>query len=557
MDNQENKLSPEAELDALLAQFLEEPEGDTTDAPISMEDLDAQVDALLAEEAAAVPAPLDTSMLEHPLGDTSMMPKIGADEALDRTGLIRPEDAEMEEILRQIREATPDADIPPAEEAGEADAPFLDAETRDAFAEGETLKQVFEPGALPAETKEESTAEAEAAPIQEKATQEDPLVLKKKPKKENTYGFFGLPHIASTLIWLVIVVAIGAAIGNAIWLAAADVLAFGREDMQVTITITENDDMDTIADKLKDMGLIDYPALFKLYVQITEDVPAPGTYELNTLYDYHALVKKMQPVTGVRKTLTVMIPEGYSCQQIFHLLQEKNVCTIADLETAAMTAELGNYWFLEGIDRADKYCLEGFLFPDTYEFYEKDDAARVLKKLLNNFNRRFTDTMADKLTVLNITLSEMMKENGLSQEYIDSHQMTIREIVIIASMIEKETGDAAEVYKVSSVIYNRLTNPNKYPTLDLCSTLVYITGRTEITDEDKKIDSPYNTYLNPGLTPGAICNPGRTSINAALDPENTDYYFYALNPSTGDHHFSKTYAEHQKFLESLKNKEED
>ncbi len=549
MDNQEKNLSPEEKLDALLAQFLEETDtAELSDPSIPMEELDAQVDALLTPDApapeAAVQAPAAADpakapVLAHPLGDTALMPKIEADEqAVEAAGLIKPEDAQLVDIIEEVKAEEPPVDTGKQSEDTQESSTDTDPATED------TDKEDPQPGEDPV------LAVEEAAP-------EEVILLKKKPKKENTYGFFGLPHIAATLIWLVIVVSIGAAIGNAIWVAASDVLAFGREDTQVTITISEHDDLDAICHKLQTMGLIKLPSLFKLYVQITDDVPVPGTYELNTLYDYHALVKKMRPAAASRVILDVTIPEGYTCQQIFQLLQDKGVCSIADLETAAMTADLSSYWFLEGVARDDKYCLEGFLFPDTYEFYEKDEATRVLKKLLNNFNRRFNDTMADKLTALNITLAEMMKKNGLSEDYIDAHQVTIREIVIVASMIERETSDETEVYKVSSVIYNRLTNPGKYPTLDIDSTLIYITGRNDITEDDKKIDSPYNTYLYPGLTPGAICNPGRTSINAALDPENTNYYFYALDPSTGDHHFSETYAEHQKFLESLKDKKED
>ncbi len=520
MDNKPTQ-QPEEQLDALLTQFLEEENTDNLQNTDSIEDLNEKLEALLGEstpeeqlepkESAEKNEAPQEVVLEAPISQDAPVAEI---QAVDKTGLIRLEDMQKEPP-------------PPQAEA--------------------------EPQAQEALPPEEDENPEPVLPLR----QEDPAVLKKKPRNEKNYGLFGLSHIAATVIWLALIAAIGAAIGNAIWLAASDVLAFGREDMQVTITITENDDMDSITAKLQQMGLIKYPTLFKLYVQVTEDIPAPGTYELNTLYDYHALVKKMRPVAGARVTVDVMIPEGYTCQQIFQLLQDKGVCSIADLETAAMTAELGNHWFLDGLERADKYCLEGYLFPDTYEFYVDDDADRVLRKFLNNFDRRFTETMSDKLTVLNIMLSEKMKENGLSQDYIDKHQLTIREIVIIASLIERESSKQTEIYKISSVIYNRLTDPENYPTLDIDATLIYLTGRNEITEADKLIDSPYNSYIQKGLIPGAICNPGRTSINAALDPEDTDYHFYALDPATGDHHFSVTYKEHQAFLDSIKNKEED
>ena len=130
---------------------------------------------------------------------------------------------------------------------------------------------------------------------------------------------------------------------------------------------------------------------------------------------------------------------------------------------------------------------------------------------------------------------------------------TIREVVIIASMIEKESANDLESFTVSSVIYNRLSDPDAYPYLNIDATIVYaLGGKSDLTEEDLKLDSPYNTYTNRGLPPGPISSPSQNSIAAALDPEDTGYYYYAFDPSTDEHHFSKTYAEHLAFLETLK-----
>ena len=123
--------------------------------------------------------------------------------------------------------------------------------------------------------------------------------------------------------------------------------------------------------------------------------------------------------------------------------------------------------------------------------------------------------------------------------------------MIIASLIEKETSGNKESYYIASVIYNRLTNPGEYPYLNIDAALVYAVGHSPLTNEDKLFDSPYNTYLYKGLVPGPIANPGVASMNAALSPESTEYYFYALDPSTGEHKFFKTYKAHLEFLESL------
>ena len=129
----------------------------------------------------------------------------------------------------------------------------------------------------------------------------------------------------------------------------------------------------------------------------------------------------------------------------------------------------------------------------------------------------------------------------------------MREIVIVASMIEKESANTSESFTVASVIYNRLANAAKFPYLNIDATLVYaLDVKSDLTEEDKKLDSPYNTYTSAGLTPGPISNPSQNSISAALDPEETAFYYYAFDPASGEHYFSKTYQEHLDFLSSLK-----
>ena len=403
-----------------------------------------------------------------------------------------------------------------------------------------------------AEEPEDDTAEKAAEETEQEEAEEPAMAKKRRPKNPHTYGFLGIPHMVSTVIWLMLVIFIGAGLGRMIWQVAADMLAFGRESQAVTITVVEGDDLEDITDKLYDTGLIHYKGVFKFYGKLAkaEQKIKPGTYHLNTIYDYNALVKKMSSYEA-RATTKVIIPEGYTCAQIFRLLEEKGVCTVAKLEEAAMNADLSNYWFLEGLDRSNPNCLEGYLFPDTYQFYLDHEPEMVLAKLLSTFNLRFSEGLQEKLDALNQTLSDTMRSHGLSESYIQSNQITIRELVIIASLIEKETSGNKESYYIASVIYNRLTNPGEYPYLNIDAALVYAVGHSPLTNEDKLFDSPYNTYLYKGLVPGPIANPGVASMNAALSPESTEYYFYALDPSTGEHKFFKTYKAHLEFLESL------
>ncbi len=388
--------------------------------------------------------------------------------------------------------------------------------------------------------------------------QGETVTRKVRPKRKGGYGLFGLPQLLSTAIWAGLILFIGISLGRVLWLCASDILAFGRPDKDVTITITDTDNLDSITNKLHNAGLIKYPELFKMYAKLAKVEEkgkiSVGTFELNTLYDYHALVGGMSATSSYREVVEVFIPEGYTCAQIYALLEEKGVCTAAQMEEYASQSEFSSYWFLEGVQRGSKYCLEGFLFPDTYEFYTNDKPQRIFHKMLSRFDNQFTDEMEAQIVTLNERLAAKYRSHGLGQAYIDQHKITVKEVVIIASMIEKETAHTGEIRNISSVIYNRLTNPGNYPKLNIDATIVYaLGGKTDLTAEDMKVDSPYNTYLYDGLTPGAISNPGLFSLKAALDPADTNYYFYALDPNAypREHKFFTNYADHKDFLASL------
>lgn len=448
-------------------------------------------------------------------------------------------------------------------QAPEIPEPFRDEEYRDTFGEGTELAQIFSGEPL-------SSAEpAEPEPVAEEPiaeSTEEPLMKKGRPKRKKGYGLLGIPHVLVTLVWLAIIAFIGVSLGRMAWLCVSDVLAFGQIPREATIVITEEDDLDSIAEKLHDAKLIKYPALFKQFAQITgkDDRISVGTFTFNEpdpetgespgiIYDYNAIINSLREYAPTRAVVQVVIPEGYSCAQVFALLEEKGVCAVSELEAHAANGELKEYWFLEDIQRGSKYCLEGYLFPDTYQFYTNDDPQRVLEKFLNNFNVKFTDLMMEKLTVLNEKLTKVMESRGFTAEQIADKQLTVNDIVIVASMVQKEAGGVLESYDISSVIYNRLYRW-ELPYLNIDATIVYaLGGKTDpLTYEDLQIDSPYNTYTHMGLTPGAISNPGLTSLNAALDPNDTDYFYYALNPETGEHKFSKTEKEHNDFLAKLK-----
>ena len=396
----------------------------------------------------------------------------------------------------------------------------------------------------------DARAGEDALPPKKQSRRERPA-HKGRPRRRKGDGLLSIPQLLSALIWLLIILAIGVTLGRVVWVCAADVLAFGKENREVSISITSEDTMDTIAEKLHEAGLVRYPELFKVYADLSnaEEEITTGTFTLNTVYDYMALVNHMSPRASNRVVVEdVLIPEGYSCRQIFALLEEKGICKAVDLEEYAANGELDDYWFLEGIARGDKYCLEGFLFPDTYDFYENSSPKLALEKMLDGFNYRFTEELKAQLPTLNTRLSDMMRENGFDDEFIAANQLDLRGMLTVASLIEEETANNAESYKIASVIYNRLFSWGDNPRyLNIDAAIYYALGehKEALTAEDLQIDSPYNTYTHTGLVPGPISNPGLASIQAALNPEDTSYYYYVLDPEEGSHRFNKTYEEHE------------
>lgn len=381
---------------------------------------------------------------------------------------------------------------------------------------------------------DEPAVQEESAPAVEN-NDDDDSVRKVRPKRKNGYGLFGLPHLVSSLIWIAIVVTAGISLGRLLWICATDVLAFGREDRAVTITINAEDDMEAVADKLYHSGLIEYRQLFLFYADLSsaEKKISAGTFELNTLFDYKALVSGMSASSSYRETIKVTIPEGYSCAQIFALLEEKEVCSAAELMSYQVQSD---YWFLEGSKEDAEYPLEGFLYPDTYNFYIGDTAKGVFRRFLARFDDIFTEELKGHIATLN---------NSRGTDY------DLYDIMIIASMIEKESAGSSENYEISSVIHNRLSNPSRFPYLNIDATIIYAQGGESETI-NTSLNSPYNTYLYKGLPPTPICNPSLLSIQAALAPADTKYYYYALDNAIGMHHFSNTKAEHDAFVSSQK-----
>ena len=350
---------------------------------------------------------------------------------------------------------------------------------------------------------------------------------------------------ASAFLYVLVVIGVSAVLATVGWTWAGDLLALNKEYSSAVIELPESvftysdvtdengdtttvstADINYVADELEKAGLIEYKFLFKIFCWISDaqEKVVAGTYELDTDMDYRGLVANMSDSSATRQTVDVTIPEGYTIDQIFTLLEEEGVSTVEKLQE--MAADWPYKWeWLQDIPLGDYHRLEGYLFPDTYTFYLGENPKYVLNKMLNNFD----DKMGDYL-----------------DQFTEESTYSLHDIVIIASMIQKET-DGQDYGTIASVIYNRLENTSTETAgfLQIDATLVYINGGSVPTAADREIDSPYNTYLYPGLPAGPISNPGMEALTAAMEPEDTNYYYYVLNPETNQHEFSRTYAEHQ------------
>lgn len=335
------------------------------------------------------------------------------------------------------------------------------------------------------------------------------------------------------------------------WMAASDMLALNQKDFTSVVTLpssifqsetvdTFDDngkktgtkrvthaDIDYLADMLKDAGLIEYKWLFETFCKIShaDTKVSPGEYELKSSYDYRALIQHMR--SGSSSTITVMvtIPEGFSMHQIFTRLEEKGVCDYESLMDAAANYSF-NYDFLSEDDVGESTRLEGYLFPDTYEFYVGMQASSAINKMLENFHYRFTQ--------------DMIKQ-------VENLGMDVPDTVNVASLIEREAANDSERSLIASVIYNRL-NRGYQLGIDAAVLYPYPDHEGAPTGEMLRADNPYNTRVYTGLPPTPICNPGLASINGALYPQSTNYLYYALDTESGEHRFFADETEFENFV---------
>ena len=314
----------------------------------------------------------------------------------------------------------------------------------------------------------------------------------KSTKKKKRRG--GGRKAVGAVMYVLMIIGISLIISSFASATVNDVFALVSDgDRSVTLVFSEEStSVKEVAEALEDSGMIRYKWAFRLYAGLKNagDFKA-GTFEIKDSYDFGQII---------------------------------DTCNTYPFK----------HTFLQDIPMIENR-LEGYLFPDTYEFYVNESPVQAANKMLNNFDRRYTTEM---------------------REHTEKAGLTIHEVVIMASLVEKEAKLATERATISGVIYNRLKNKANFPYLQIDATVLYALNKTDaLTEEDLKVESPYNTYVTEGLPPTAICSPGVSCLLAAILPEEHRYYYYVVDINSeikGQHIFSKTLAEHNNAIANMK-----
>ncbi|MBR6533743.1 MAG: endolytic transglycosylase MltG [Clostridia bacterium] len=350
-------------------------------------------------------------------------------------------------------------------------------------------------------------------------------------------------HTLKSTLWVVMIFMISFALAFTIIFVGADYMGigFGR-GKDVTIEIPQGSPTVKIAQILEESGAVKIPIAFRLYAKVKgyESQFKYGVYNFNTEAGYDDIADMLITQGAKAQSVTVTIPEGTGINDfiknvngekvtvpgIATLLERAGVCTKNDFLNALDDIELEGKLLSNSDPDRTYYALEGYLFPDTYDFYNYDSkecAVLAIKKMIAESESRITDEMYKKANDLGYNMNQ---------------------ILTMASIIQMESGkDNASLPKVAGVFYNRLNSPD-FATLGSSPTCYY-------GESFKRDDGRYNTYNVKGLPPGPLCSPGIDAINAALNPVSSDYYYFVTD-ANGKFYFHKTMAEQNKTINKLK-----
>ncbi|HHV32932.1 endolytic transglycosylase MltG [Caproiciproducens sp. LBM24188] len=334
------------------------------------------------------------------------------------------------------------------------------------------------------------------------------------------------------MIWLVMVLLTSTLLARFAINGINDMLAVGREKVTLTVEIPKNANGKQVADILERAGVIRNPDFFQLYSKLTkaEGHYNNGSFQLDTSMDYQALIYTLQSNLNRVDTVKLTFKEGANALEIADQLEKGGVCTAKDFLAALNTTDFDSkFEIIQQITNPkDRYYkLEGYLFPDTYEFYKDEKPEAVIRKMLNNCNKKLTQEIRNSAS---------------------AQKLTVDQLLTLASMIQAEAADKEDMYNISSVFHNRLASGGKGDLTRLRSDpTTYYPYRSKAAVPSNIRDtykSRYDTYTIQGLPPGPICNPGTEAIGAALNPAKTSYYYFC-HDAKGKAYYAKTNAQHE------------
>lgn len=385
--------------------------------------------------------------------------------------------------------------------------PHTARQNKGAFANfPEVVKKHF----APQEKADESFAVAEDLPQADEAVK-----IPKKLDWDTVKAFF----VKNKTAWILIGICLAMAIIISTYTISClnDVFAVNRDsETVVTINIPTEANTKTVLKILQQNGLIKHRHFCKVVAKVMDfkdDNYLTGVYYVTASMGVEKMLTTFKSPTTTGETVTLTFPEGFTVDQIMQKLEKYEVCTAAVLYKTMQEVDFSNeFSFIASMDdkEARYRMLEGYLYPDTYEFYVGESPSSVLRKFLNNFNKKWTDEYAAQAEKLG---------------------MSVDDIITLASIIQKEAYGAEQSPAVSSVLHNRLNKSGLYPSLQCDSTEEYINeyikANTKDASQFSKLLDRYSSYKCVGLPVGPICNPGNDAIEAALFPDKSDYYFFA------------------------------
>lgn len=352
------------------------------------------------------------------------------------------------------------------------------------------------------------------------------------------------------IAWLLLIIILSAVMAEFMVAGFNDLFAINRADEEfVTVIISKGDDIDDISCKLEEKGVVDSAIFFSMFLELTGkgDEIEPGVYEVTTNKDYLGVVNYLRNIDNRKTTITLQFTEGMTVLEVADALYDAGVTTDKDAFLRLCNSDDFDeeYEFLAEIeDNPDRlYKLEGYLFPDTYEFYVEEDPALTISRFLDNFDVKINETKVEAAGYTEtMTIRDLAVRSGIS----------IDELVNRASIVQGEAADIEDMFNVSSVIKNRLERGAELDiyTLGMDSTQFYPYGSyEEIPDSLKEgFKSAYETYDSEGLPPGAICSPGLDALTAAVAPNSTSYFYFCHGTNadgTTTSYYASSLYEHQ------------